>query len=155
MGKRGVEYTPRKRASIVALHKQGLSVRKIEWLGYGKRSAINNIIKRFQTEGTTSPRKRSGRPRLSSIRSDRSLVRLSLLNKFKGSQELATDWFASTGVSSSASTVRSRLVSAGLKSYRPARKPLLTNFQRLRRLRFARNHATWSLQDWRKVAFYL
>ncbi len=37
MARRGLEYTPRKRACIIALHQQGLTIRDIEARGYGKK----------------------------------------------------------------------------------------------------------------------
>ncbi len=43
---RGLEYTPRKRACIVALHEEGLSIREIAAKGFGKKSGIANVIKR-------------------------------------------------------------------------------------------------------------
>jgi transposase len=151
MPNRGLEYTPRKRACIVALHEQGLSIRDIAAKGFGKKSGIANIIKRYATTGQTTPKKRSGRPRLSSARSDRILSRLATQGRFKGSRELAADWHASTGTSASSSTVRRRLIKDGLKSYRPVKKPLLTKFQRTRRLAYANAHRHWTVDDWKKV----
>lgn len=68
MAPRGLEYTPRKRSCIVALHQQGLSIREIAAKGYGKKSGIANVLKRYAATGETTPKKRSGRPRISSGR---------------------------------------------------------------------------------------
>ena len=46
MAPRGLEYTPTKRACIIALHEQGLSIREIVDKGYGKKSCVANVIKR-------------------------------------------------------------------------------------------------------------
>lgn len=123
MGLRGLEYTPRKRACIVALHEEGLSIREIAAKGHGKKSGIANVIKRYASTGQTTPKKRCGRPRISSGRADRVLSRLAISGRFKGSTELATDWFEATGTNASSSTVRRRLITDGLKSYCPAKKP--------------------------------
>lgn len=151
MGLRGLEYTPRKRACIVALHKEGLSIREIVAKGHGKKSGIANVIKRYASTGQTTPKKRCGRPKISSGRADRVLSRLATTGRFKGSTELAADWFEATGTNASSSTVRRRLITDGLKSYRPAKKPLLTEFQRERRLKFANAHKHWTVDDWKKV----
>jgi transposase len=151
MAPRGLEYTPRKRACIVALHKQGLSIRDIAAKGYGKKSCIANLIKRYATTGGTTPKKRPGRPRLSSGRADRILSRLATQARFKGSRELAVDWHASTGTSASSSTVRRHLLNDGLRSFRLAKKPLLTKFQRKRRLAYAIAHKHWTVDHWKKV----
>ncbi len=50
---RGLEYTPRKRACIVALHEEGLSIREIAAKGFGKKSGIANVIKRHADTGQT------------------------------------------------------------------------------------------------------
>lgn len=151
MAPRGKEYTPKKRASIIALHKEGLSVREIEKRGYGKKSAIANLIKMFNTEGRIEAKPRSGRPRTSTERDDKVLCRITSQNPFKGSTQLSVDWRLSTGTNASARTVRRRLCDCGLKGYRPAKKPLLSAFQRARRLKYARKYQGWSLQQWRKV----
>lgn len=151
MAKRGLQYTPRKRAAIIALHKEGFSIREIESRGYGRKSAIANMIRKYCLQGSTSPRKRRGRPRVSSSSADRVLGRLVKKNRFMGSQELASEWNASTGVTANARTVRRRLFNSGMKSHRPATKPLLSKFQRLRRLTFAKKYSAWSIEDWKKV----
>lgn len=151
MARRGKEYTPRKRACIVALHEQGLSLREIAARGYGKKSAIGNVLRRYAALGRTSPKKRPGRRKVSSTRADRVLCRLAIQGRLKGSTELLADWHASTGVTASSRTVRRRLFNSGLKSYRPAKKPLLTAFQRRRRLAYAMAHRNWTVEQWKEV----
>ena len=41
----------------------------------------------------------------------------------------------------------------GLKSRKPARKPMLTKVMRKKRLAFAKRHQHWTREDWRKVLF--
>ena len=54
MAPRGLEYTPRKRSCIVALHKQGLSIREIAAEGYGTKSWMANVLKRYAATATWS-----------------------------------------------------------------------------------------------------
>ncbi|GFX56439.1 hypothetical protein TNCV_73851 [Trichonephila clavipes] len=47
-------------------------------------------------------------------------------------------------------TVRGRLLEIGLCGCKAHPKPLLTEFQRKRRLTWAREHSLWTIKDWEK-----
>ena len=109
-------------------------------------------IKRFQETGEVKNRLRSGRPLCTSPRERRTLVRLSKLNRFASSTELAAKLKDSTGGKQlAASTVRGILVKHGLRARRPRKKPFLNERQRVRRYRWAREHLNWTDEQWRKV----
>ena len=58
------------------------------------------------------------------------------------------------GTEISRRTVSRRLVDDfGLKAYKPARKPCLTQAMKNKRLAFAKKHAHWTKQQWSKVLF--
>lgn len=50
-------------------------------------------------------------------------------------------------------TVRNRLLEAGLRARRPARKIAISEINRERRLQWANEHLHWSSNDWERVAF--
>ncbi|GFU40596.1 hypothetical protein TNCV_3229931 [Trichonephila clavipes] len=50
-------------------------------------------------------------------------------------------------------TVRGRLLEIGLRGCKARPKPLLSEFQRKRRLTWAREHSLWTIKDWEKVIF--
>ncbi|GFT08928.1 uncharacterized protein TNCV_4104371 [Trichonephila clavipes] len=50
-------------------------------------------------------------------------------------------------------TVGGRLLEIGLRGCKARPKPLLTEFQRKRRLSWAREHSLWTIKDWVKVIF--
>ncbi|GFW01642.1 transposable element Tcb1 transposase [Trichonephila clavipes] len=50
-------------------------------------------------------------------------------------------------------TVRGRLLEIVLRGCKARPKPLLTEFQRKRRLTWAREHSLWTIIDWEKVIF--
>ncbi|CAI9726432.1 transposable element Tcb1 transposase [Octopus vulgaris] len=81
------------------------------------------------------------------------LIRKSLNNRRATSRQLAEEMQKVTGKQLSTTTVKTRLLEAGLKSCRAARKPLLTAQNRKRRLLWARAHKTWTVQQWRTVMF--
>ncbi|GFW73808.1 transposase domain containing protein [Trichonephila clavipes] len=49
-------------------------------------------------------------------------------------------------------TVQRTLLDMGLRSKRPTRVPLLTKRHRQLRLRWAREHRDWSMDQWERVA---
>ncbi|GFY18421.1 transposable element Tc1 transposase [Trichonephila clavipes] len=50
-------------------------------------------------------------------------------------------------------TVRGRLLEIGLRGCKAHPKPLLTEFQRKRRLTWAMEHSLWTIKDWEKEIF--
>ncbi|GFW44581.1 hypothetical protein TNCV_4481271 [Trichonephila clavipes] len=55
-------------------------------------------------------------------------------------------------MSASPRTVRGRLLKIGLRGCKASPKPLLTEFQRKRRLTWAREHSLRTIKDWEKVS---
>ena len=51
----------------------------------------------------------------------------------------------------SKSTIRNILSKNGIKDYKSARKPLLTNIHKENRLRFATYYLEWTREDWRRI----
>ena len=58
-----------------------------------------------------------------------------------------------TGVRISTQTIRNRLHDAGLRSRRPAIRVPLTRYHVQMRFAWARDHATWTQNDWAPVLF--
>ena len=56
-------HTDVERAQIVALHKNGLSQRRISKQIGVNRSSVQRVIKKFNSERIYGDRKKSGRPR--------------------------------------------------------------------------------------------
>ena len=56
-------------------------------------------------------------------------------------------------VSVSKATVKRRLSGVGLKGRRARKKPMLTDKHKEKRLKFAKDHADWTVSDWSVVLF--
>ncbi|GFW79161.1 transposable element Tcb1 transposase [Trichonephila clavipes] len=69
------------------------------------------------------------------------------------SSQFLKQWTLTSNVSVCPRTVRGRLLEIGLRGCKTCRKPLLTEFQRKRRLTWAREHSLWSIKDWEKKIF--
>lgn len=111
------------------------------------RSTISRLSQRIRTTGETQDNPRSGRPRISSLRTDRQLRLRHLRDRYLTSTETAREF----GISRQ--TVSRRLRERGLRCRRPYRGPILTAHHRRERLRWSRQHYRWRLLDWRRVIF--
>lgn len=81
------------------------------------------------------------------------MFNLCIRSRFSSSAELSSEVRERYGVTISASTVRRRLVAAGLRARRPRKKPVLSTKMRVARLNFAKQHQNWSINDWKRVIF--
>lgn len=150
-----MDITPRKRTKIVTLSQHtSMTVRDIAAaVGVGK-SSVSRIINQQKNFGTVSPKRKSkcGRKRKTTPRTDKFLVRNSIMHPYKTSRDLQRELIA-TGVSVDSSTVRRRLIEAGRFARKPIKKQLLTPAMKKKRLDWARKYQSWTAQDWKKVVF--
>ena len=145
---KGCELTPRKKAVIIALNNEGLSSRVIsDRIGFNHLTVIR-LLQKFRQTGGVKRTKIRGRKKASTAADDRFLVRLSLKNRRSSSTDLKREWQESSGVNVTSRTVRSCLLAAGLAARRPRKKPLLTKAMRKARLKWAREHEKWTVNQW-------
>ena len=138
---------------VVELRARGQSQRDIaDALGM-TQGAVSKILRRHQETGTVRHRSRSGRPRISTLRDDRSLVRMSLRDRFLSAPRLRSEWVRQIGRRSSVRTVRRRLKSAGLNACRVAKCPALTRLHRQTRVQWCQRHSNWEEGHWRHTVF--
>ena len=102
--------------------------------------------------GLTQRRAGTGPRNVTTARDDRHLVRITVTDRTASSTVLSRRWSTATGLDLSASTVRRRLLRAGLVSRMPLRRlPLSRDHERLR-LQWARERRHWRA-EWRNVVF--
>lgn len=142
-------WSPKQRARAITLRQEGYSFGQIALRLGGKATAsgVRKLWKKFEETGQVIDKSRSGRPRVSTDRQDRALVKLVTNNRRLSLRALKEEWAPSV----SHETIRSRLTSKGLKSKLPRKKPLLTLQQRQNRLLWARKYHHWSAAEWSKV----
>ncbi|PSN38897.1 hypothetical protein C0J52_20069 [Blattella germanica] len=134
------QVSPFERGRMIGLQEAGLSYR--------------DIAPRTGHAATTVMHRRSGTgPRnVTTARDDRHLVRIAVTDRTASSTVLSRCWNTSTGLGTSASTVRRRLLRAGLVARMPLRQlPLSRDHQRLR-LQWARERRHWCA-EWQNVVF--
>jgi transposase len=148
-----VEMTPRRKSVCVALHNEGYSTRDIAHrIGFNK-SSVSRLLKKWKDTGSTERKEGRGRKKLSTPSQDRFLMRLSLRNRLATSTDLKPIWESVLEQQVSARTIRRRLCGMGMTSHRPTKKPLLTKKMKSARLKWAKEHRSWTEDDWRKVVF--
>lgn len=93
---------------------------------------------------------KSGRPRKTTARDDKLILRMSSCDPRKTATTTAADLCTNYGIQISERSVRRRLLDGGLNARRPVRKPLISKKNRKARLEFARRHVNWTVDDWAK-----
>ena len=141
------------RGRAIAWLQDGVGLREI-----GRRQGVHHaIIQRlrdcFNATGSTAERRRTGRPRATSIRQDRFLVLSALRQRTATANNLRGQLRATANVVISDQTVRNRLREVNLRARRPAVRPVLTPAHRVAHLAWARAHVAWTRQQWARVLF--
>lgn len=151
MSKTPVSLTDR--AKAVALHAIGHSLQSIATIIGRAKSTVQYIIKTKTKSPTLLDEPRTGRPRISTPRDDRRLIRLSLANRRASSTVLAARWELSSGKRASPRTVRSILKAHKMNWCAGAVKPRLTPKHLQKRREFCEAYKHWTAADWRRVVF--
>ena len=111
------------------------------------------LYKKHKLTGQVDDYKRSGRPKCTSRREDRTIRKECLRDRFATLNILHRRLKISLGRRISQMTISRRLRHFGLKCYVPSRKPLLNKTQRKKRLLWARGHRHFKVPDWNQVLF--
>lgn len=113
------------------------------------KSTISKIIKKFREKGTVMSQHLGGRPRKTTQRQDNLIAR-----EFKKCPKIIPrEVINNLKLEISTRTVGRRAKEAGLGCYRPAKKPLISEKNRLARINFAKRHINWSRRTWNTVLF--
>lgn len=154
MGKRA-DLTPRKKAKIEALLKNtDLSHKEIANNLNICRKSVYRIKKKLDYGASLEVKRkgRCGRRRKSTAKDDRQLLLWCKRDRKLNSRQLCGMW-NKAGTIVSDSTVRRRLINAGMMARRPRVKPKLTPAMIKKRWTWAVKHKTMSQDDWKRVVF--
>jgi transposase len=131
------------------MHTTGMSFKAIgRQMGY-HYTVVSRLVRKHTQTNNVKDLPRSGRPRVTSDRDDRVLQRLVRRMPFATSPVLKQHWLSNRRLSTR--TVRNRLKSAGLKSRRVIKRPLLADRHRRSRLAWCLARRGWNLRTWRKI----
>jgi hypothetical protein len=144
------ELSVAQRAQIKILSEQKYSIRRISDVMKIPKSTVGYTLQRIAEKETLSPRKRSGRPRVTSPLTERKIRRTAVKNPTLSSTSIMVD----TGCKASSRTVRRRLlVDFNLASRRPARKSILSAKNIKDRMAFCQKYKSWTEDQWMNVMF--
>ena len=120
------------RGRMVGLREAGLSYRDIAARTGHSATTVMRVWNQWKEEGRTQRRAGIGPRDVTTARDDRHLVRMTVMDRTVSSTVLSRRWSTATGLDLSASTVRRRLLRAGLVARMPLRRlPLSRDHQRL------------------------
>lgn len=145
--------TPQKAAQVIALIENGLSQRAVARQLDMTRAAVRRVCTRYEETGSFHRRPGTGRRRFTTVRDDRFIVSTTLRNRHLNAVQVQRQLREVRGVAISQWTVRRRLQENNLTPKTPAIGPKLTPAHRQARLRFARDHLNWTLEQWGSVLF--
>ncbi|XP_071088871.1 uncharacterized protein [Haliotis cracherodii] len=114
---------------------------------------IYRLQHRHNTTKASEDRPRSGRPRVTTPRQDRFIIRQLLQNRFRMATETARQTIDNHQRAISDRTVRRRQTANNISCHRPARVPILRDRHRQARQQWARQHQNWRQQQWRRIIF--
>ncbi len=127
---------------IVALHKGGVSNKKIAKTLKLSCSTVAKTIQRFNRTGSTQNRPRHSQPKKLSAHAQHHIQRLCLGNRCMSATSIAAEVEGVGGQPVSAQTIRHTLHQIGLDGCRPRRKPLLKMMHKKAHKQFADDKQT-------------
>jgi hypothetical protein len=131
------------------MHTTGVSFKTIgRQMGY-HYTVVSRLVRKHTQTNNVKDLLRSSKPRVTSGRDDRALQRLVRRMPFAISHVLKQHWLPNRRLSTR--TVRNRLKSAGLKSMRVIKRPLLADRHRRTRLAWYLARRGWNLRTWCKI----
>ena len=113
------------------------------------QSVISRLVHRFRDTGSVGERPRSGASRGTTCNDDQYLR----TNALRNCSRAAITIERGQGTRVSRQTIRNRLHHFGLRARRPLQVTPLTDRHRRLRLKWARDHVTWNIQQWSSVLF--
>ena len=150
---RARELSKEMRAQVHILSKEGLTQRAIAEKLKISRSCVCKTLQRIQETNSFKSRSRSGRPRVTNERTDRSIHRYAMRHPTACASEIRAN-LPRTRCVPSINTIKCRLLQkCKLRSYKPATKPLLSRKNIKDRIRFCKQYEHWTFEEWSKVMF--
>ena len=150
-----VRLTDVQRGRAIALLMQGQRQQQVTNHFGVNVSTIERLVRRLRETGHLADRPRSGRPRVTSRRQDRTIRLAHLRNRHLTATETALNTVSTHNRQYSPKTVGSRLREIGLRARRPYVGLPLTQTRRLRRMAWLTAHAPrlFPMRQWRRVLF--
>lgn len=139
------------RAQIVILKETGKSYADIARILNIPRSSVQVTWERYRDTGRNNSKTGRGRKRKTSKNDDRHLLLISKAKRFKTAADIRAEINPTLAKPISLTTVKRRLREKGMIGRIAAKKPLLRPINKKKRLEFAKQHANWTIEQWKSV----
>jgi transposase len=110
---------------------------------------VKKPINRYKLTGACARKKGSGRPRNTSSKQNRLIVRTAIKNRKATSKEIKHQ----LNLDISSKTIRRRLNEANITSCIAVKKPFISKTNLKKRLQWAKEHENWNVDKWKSVLF--
>lgn len=138
---------------IITLIEDGRSQRQVANLLEINQSSVSRVVARYRETGGYERRPVPGRPHCTTRADDRFLSLQALRRRHVTARQLQNDLSRARNTQVSTQTVRNILRRDGITARVAVSAPHLTREHRVARLRFAREHVNWDIDDWANVLF--
>ena len=112
---------------------------------------LYRLLVRVRATGTTCDRRRSGRPRETTLRQDRHITLIHLRNRFVSAVDTARQTPVIRNNIITDQTVHNRLRQSGLCSHHPLKGMELKRLHLIARLQWARARLRWTRNTWQNI----
>ena len=149
-----VQLTSEQRAQAILMLEIGFSLREIAAkVGCKSHTTILRLKEKYKETGKVENKPGSGRPRKLNERDERALIRRLTTKECSNAVQLQKSLKTSNNVEVSTNTVRRALKRNGLVARVKRKKPLLSKKHREKRLKFAKDHKDWTIDEWKKIVW--
>lgn len=139
------------RWQIIGMGNAGMSLRQIGRQVGRNPSIISRLLSKHRATNDVKDRPRPGRPRKTTPREDRALIRLVRRRPWDSSTLLRQQWLPGRAISNR--TIRNRLESAGYRARRPIKRIQLSQAHQAARLNWCQQRVRWNFASWRRIHF--
>ena len=117
------------------------------------KSVVHGFLNVYNDYGSSEARMSTGRPRITTKREDRAMVKLVKKDRFKTAAAVSREMSVQLGKPLSRKTVSRRLVEQQLLAREPVVKPLISSKNKKCHLAFANDDVLWSQEKWLTLDF--
>lgn len=148
------KYTSQEKIQLVIWnHTQGKSVAEICTILNIKRRTVYNILKRFTHENRIDLKHGPGRPKRLTLHEERLIMRKVKLNPRVSAPTLVSELYEECGKKVGRETVRRTIRNAGYNGRVARRKPFISEVNRRKRLKFAKEYVSKPITYWEDVIY--
>nr|XP_012151015.1 PREDICTED: uncharacterized protein LOC105663861 [Megachile rotundata] len=145
------QLTNEERKIVIHMHNEGNSYRKIAKFFAKTPAAIFKIIAAYKKDGRVSVGQRSGRPKCTTIRTDKKIINMSMASSFMSAPKIRAQLVETNINVPSTQTIR-RVLHAAENYGRVARKlPYLSKTNLKKRMQFYESHMLQTDDFWKRI----